>query len=113
MICMVSCYDPCMFQFLTGMETQPSYHGTPSMTLICEDAIQTADLYYRLHSLMLHLKVPMWVEANTIQFQLYSADTILTVMSVLSTWMNVSEQKAFIHQNMLYSTTYWKLPVRI
>ena len=83
------------------------------MTLICEDGPSTADLYYRLHSLMLHLRVPMWVDGNVIHFQLSSVEPILTVMSYLSSYLRSIDQQNMLIDGILYSTITWSIPIRI
>lgn len=113
MIWMITCYDPKMFQYLCGMEKTPSYRGVPCLSLLCETGHETADLYYRLYSMMLSLNVPMWVEGNMIHFDLYFADTILTVMGYMSSYLRIADQQSVMVDGILYSTILWKIPVRI
>lgn len=113
MIWMLTCYDPRMFQYLCGMESNPSYRGQPCLSFICLDGVTTADLYYRLYSMMLSLNVPMYVEGNSIHFQLYCADTILTVMSYMHSFLRIAQQKSVMVDGLLYSTIVWKVPISI
>lgn len=113
MFCLVSCYDPRMVMYLLGLESTPSFHGQPSMTLVFQDQIATADMFYRLMGMMQFLQVPMWVETNMIQFELYSPDTILTLMTFLNGTYRTVSQKFFIDNNILYSTVYYEIPIQI
>lgn len=106
-------FDPKMFQFVCGMETTPTFHGSPFMNIICQDPVTTADLFFRLHALMMNMGVPMWADQTVIHFELKTIDPILAVTSYLSSYLRTTSQQAFMCDGILYLTQGWNVPVQI
>ena len=110
---MVTCFDPSVFKYWAGMEPKPVSTYKPTMTLVTLDTVTAGDLYYRLHSLMMHFGTRMWVEGNVIQFDIVETDTVLAVMSYLNSYLRIVDQQNILSQGMLYSTITWNIPVTI
>ncbi len=103
-----------LYYMYTAVMCFPIYEKRVTcLSIVCEDGAKAADLFYRIHSMMMYLGIPMWIEQTTIQFTPRGVETLIAVMSYLNAYWRITDQQHYVWEGVLYSTITWDVPVTI
>jgi hypothetical protein len=113
----ICCYDPRVMETLCNLSADPyESHIKPMMTLVCEDAVAAAAIFYEMFDLLQWMNLNVRIDFNTIHFEFpeFGTTRLLNVLIYLTRhYISVQERNSFI-EGVLYSTTSWvKVPVPV
>lgn len=106
----VCSYDPRVMETLCNLNTEPlQSHVRPMMTLVCQDAVSAAAVFYEMFHLFQWMQLNVRIELNMIQLEFpdFGTDRLLSILLYLKQNYIAFEEKNSFFEGVLYSTTSW------